>query len=502
MKKYKLPYDLRIEEIETVISKDSHFELSQATRKRIDNIRKKLCRLIDEGKIMYGINTGFGELANKTISKENLKQLQLNLIRSHSCGVGNPLSDDEVRLLMFIRANELSRGASGVRSEVIDKICEFLNKGVVPFVPEEGSVGASGDLAPSSHMVLALIGEGYSKVYGSDKWEETSKILKKLNIKPIILEEKEGLALINGTQATSSIGSLALLKALRVFHTSVVAGALSVDALKGTPVAFDSRIHDLKPHPGQSYVAEKLKALLDGSEIRESHKINDSRVQDPYSIRCMPQVMGSVMDNLYHCVNIVENEYKSVTDNPLVFDNGKGIEVLSGGNFHAQALSFAFDIAAMVMSANGNISERRIAQLVSDFKILPPFLAKNPGLESGFMIAQLTAAALCNQNNILSHPASVFSIPTSANKEDFVSMGTNSALKLRKVVENVSKIVAIELLAAAKALDFHKPLKTSPKLQGVVEKIKKITGEINGDEELSSKIECISYNILKGEFLI
>jgi len=499
---YKLPFDFSISDIENIVKKDSKFVIDKKARKKIIEVRKKLSKLIDQNRVMYGINTGFGELASKSISQENLKQLQLNLIRSHSTGVGNPLSDEEVRLLMFIRANELARGASGVRIEVIEKLCEFLNKGVIPYIPEKGSVGASGDLAPSSHMALCLIGEGYAKVMGDDRFEKTEKILKKFSISPITLEEKEGLALINGTQATSAIGSLALLKGLKVFHTSIVAGALSVDSLKGTTVCFDERISNLKPHPGQTYVAKKLTELLKGSEIRESHRINDNRVQDPYSLRCMPQVMGAVMDNLYHCVNIVENEYKSVTDNPLVFFDGKNIDVLSGGNFHAQALSFAFDIAAMVLTANGNMSERRIAQLVSDFKILPPFLAKNPGLESGLMICQVTAASLCNQNNILSHPASTFSLPTSANKEDFVSMGTNAALKLREVVENVSRIIAIELIGGVRAIEFHRPLKTSPTLEDVIRKIKDVCGNLDGDIEFSSKIEALSDSILNGDFLV
>jgi len=499
---YELPFEFKIDDIENIVKRDAKFVLKSTTKIKIKRVRKELCKLINKNKVMYGINTGFGELASKSISKENLKQLQLNLIRSHSTGVGNPLSDEEVRLLMFIRANELSRGASGVRVELIEKLCEFLNKGVIPYIPEKGSVGASGDLAPSSHMALSLIGEGYSKIMGESNFQPTSKILKRLSIKPISLEEKEGLALINGTQATNAIGSLALLRGLKVFHTSIIAGALSVDSLKGTTVCFDDRISNLKPHPGQSYVAKKLKQLLEGSEIRESHRINDNRVQDPYSIRCMPQVMGSVMDNLYHCVNIVENEYKSVTDNPLIFFDGENIDVLSGGNFHAQALAFAFDIAAMVLTANGNISERRIAQLVSDFKILPPFLCKNPGLESGLMICHVTAASLCNENNILSHPASTFSLPTSANKEDFVSMGTNAALKLREVVENLSRIIAIELIGATRAIEFHRPLKTSPQLEKIIKKIKDICGDLDGDIEFSSKIEALSDSILDGEFII
>lgn len=497
----KLPYNFSIEDVESVINISNNYRISSESIKKIKSSRKKLEELISKGKVMYGINTGFGELASQSVSKENLKQLQINLIRSHSCGVGKALSDDEVRLMMFIRANELSRGHSGVRVEVLEKLCEFLNKKIIPYIPEKGSVGASGDLAPSSHMALALCGEGYAKVYGDSKFIETSKLLKKLNIKPIELAEKEGLALINGTQTTNAVGSLALINAFKVFYSSVIAGALSLESLKGTPVAFDERIHRLKPHTGQIYVAERLRNLLKNSEIRKSHLINDKRVQDPYSIRCMPQVMGAIYDNLIHCANIVEKEYLSVTDNPLVFLEGNDLEVLSGGNFHAQALSFAFDLGAVVMSALGNIAERRIAQLVSDFKILPPFLAKNPGLESGFMIAHVTAAALCNENNILSHPASTYSLPTSANKEDFVSMGTNAALKFREVVKNVARITAIELVANSVAIKYHRPLRTSEKLENILGKIEIVCGKIEGDVELSGKIENVADLILKGEII-
>ncbi len=499
--KILLPFDFSIEDIEAIISPKNFYDLKKDAYKNLSVVRRELKKLIEKGDVMYGINTGFGELASKSISKQDLKTLQMNLIRSHACGVGEALSDEEVRLMMFIRANELARGLSGVRPLVIKALCSFLNKGIIPYIPHMGSVGASGDLAPSSHMACALCGEGFAKFIGDEKWKPASVILKKAGINPVVLEEKEGLALINGTQATNAIGSLALLKGINVFYTSIIAGALTTDALKGTPKAFDERISQAKPYSGQIYVAKKLSYLLEGSQIRQSHIINDPRVQDPYSIRCMPQVMGAVMDWLYNSVKAVETEYKSVTDNPLVFyDKGK-VEVVSGGNFHAQSLAFAFDMAAIAMSVNASISERRIAQLVSDFKILPPFLARNPGLESGFMIAHVTAAALCNENAILAHPASVYSIPTSANKEDYVSMGTNAALKLKKVVLNSARIVAIELIAASKAILYHKPLKTSPILQKVLEKVMSIVGNIDGDVEFSSKIESVAKAIIKGEFL-
>lgn len=498
--KVSLPINFSIEDIKRLIEISNRYELKKDAERKIEVVRKELKKLIERGQIMYGINTGFGELASKNIPKDDLKRLQLNLIRSHACGVGEPLSDEETRLLMLIRANELARGLSGVRPIVVKTLCEFLNKGIIPYIPHKGSVGASGDLAPSSHMALVLCGEGLAKFYGDNSWYKASQILKKANIKPLILEEKEGLALINGTQATNAIGSLALFNSINVFNASIIAGAMSVDALKGTPRAFDKRISLAKPYSGQLYVSQKLRELLNGSQIRESHMINDSRVQDPYSLRCMPQVMGAVMDWIYKCVDTVETEFKSVTDNPLIFWDGKNIDVVSGGNFHAQSLALAFDTAAISLSVNSAMSERRIAQLVSDFKILPPFLAKNPGLESGFMIAHVTAAALCNQNTVLAHPSSVYSIPTSANKEDFVSMGTNAAIKLRDVVFNSARIVAIELIAASKAIEYHRPLKTSNTLEDVIELIHSVSGEVKGDEELSSKIESLSISILDGEF--
>jgi len=471
--------------------------------KLIEARRASLEAMLSEDKVMYGINTGFGELASQRVSRESLKSLQVNLIRSHACGVGEPLEDEEARGLMFARVNELAMGNSGVRPVLIKKLADLLNKGIIPFIPSKGSVGASGDLAPSAHMSLTLIGEGMAKFFGEEKWLPSAAVLKKAGLKPIELAEKEGLALINGTQAMKSVGGLALFEAMNLFYSSVLTGAMSLEALKGTPVAFDPRIHALKPHAGQVEVAEMLLTLLKGSKIRASHAHNDKRVQDPYSLRCMPQAMGAARDAIEYALNVFETELGSVTDNPLVVE-GKtrgSIEVLSGGNFHGQAVAFAADFAAIAITALGNISERRIAQLVGDFKILPPFLARNPGLESGFMIAHVTAAALCNENKILSHPASSDSISTSANKEDFVSMGMNAALKLSTVVRNTARIVAIEMMAAAEGVEFHRPLKSSARLEDALAKLREISPAFKGDEVFSGRIEAVAECILSGCFV-
>jgi len=471
--------------------------------KLVASRRASLEALLAEDRVMYGINTGFGELASQRVSAENLKTLQVNLIRSHSCGVGEPLEDAEARALMFARANELAMGNSGVRPVVIKRLSELINKGVVPFIPSKGSVGASGDLAPSAHMALVLIGEGMARFSGETAWKPAATVLKKAGIKRIELAEKEGLALINGTQAMKAVGGLALFEAMNLFQGAVLTGAMSLEALKGTPVAFDPRIHALKPHRGQQEVAAMLESLLKGSQIRASHRSSDKRVQDPYSLRCMPQAMGAAGDAIEYALGVFETEFGSVTDNPLVVE-GKGrgsIEVLSGGNFHGQAVSFAADFAAIAVTALGNIAERRIAQLVSDFKILPPFLARNPGLESGFMIAHVTAAALCNENKILSHPASSDSISTSANKEDFVSMGMNAALKLKTVVRNVARITAIELMAAAEGVEFHRPLKSSRSIEEALKRLRSISPAFKGDEVFSGRIEAVAEAILGGYFV-
>ena len=478
-------------------------EITPKALKLIETLRAALEALLAGDRGMYGINTGFGELASQRVSRESLKSLQVNLIRSHACGVGEPLEDAEVMALMFARANELAMGNSGVRPVVVKALAALINKQVIPFIPSKGSVGASGDLAPSAHMALTLIGEGEAKFSGEDRFRPSLEVLKEANIKPIELAEKEGLALINGTQAMKAVGGLALFEALNLFYSSVLTGAMTMEALKGTPAPFDMRIHRLKPHAGQLEVAQMLQDMMKGSQIRASHAVNDSRVQDPYSLRCMPQAMGAARDAIEYALEVFETEFGSVTDNPLVVEGKKkgSIEVLSGGNFHGQAVAFAADFAAIAITAMGNISERRIAQLVSDFKILPPFLARNPGLESGFMIAHVTAAALCNENKVLSHPASADSISTSANKEDFVSMGMNAALKLSTVVRNTARIVAIEMMAAGEGIEFHRPLKSGPRVEAALAKLREVSPAFKGDEVFSGRIEAVAEGILSGHFV-
>jgi histidine ammonia-lyase len=421
--------------------------------------------LVAGNKVSYAITTGVGKLSDVRIAGDQIREMQVNLVRSHAVGVGEALAAAEVRAMMLLRANSLSKGFSGVRAEIIDALCEMLNRGVAPFVPSQGSVGASGDLAPLSHLALALIGEGECL---DDKGIRipTHEALRHAQIKPVVLEAKEAVSLINGTQGMLAVGILALLAAETLVDTADVIGALTLDALYGTDAAFDERIHQARPHAGQLRTAENLRRMLEGSEIRESHR-DCSRVQDAYSLRCMPQVHGAVRDTLSHCRGVMEIEINSAVDNPLVFvknsrnADGEG-DVISGGNFHGEPVAFALDFLGIALSALAGISERRLERLVNPAlnEGLPPFLAAGAGLNSGFMMPQVTAAALVSENKILAHPASVDSITTSGNKEDFVSMGMTSALKLKRIVENTRNAMAIEAMAAAQALDFVAPLKT------------------------------------------
>lgn len=444
---------------------ESRLSFPKDSRRRVTLSRKALERALSRGGLIYGVNTGFGDLANRRISLNEARLLQKNLIVSHACGVGEPLSQEEVRALIFLRANELARGYSGVRPELIEALLKIARSRHLPKVPSQGSVGASGDLAPLAHVAL--------------------EVIRRLDLEP-----KEGISLINGTQAMQAVGGLALAGAFRVFEAALKASAASLEALKGTPVPFDERLQKLKPHEGQVLAARRLRALMSGSEIRRSHLKGDSRVQDPYSLRCIPQVYGPVWEILSFARRLLETEMNSVTDNPVVLND---LSVLSGGNFHGQALSFAFDFAAISLTAMGNMSERRIFQLISGAdKILPPFLAENPGLESGWMIAQVAAAALASENKILAHPASADSIPTSGNKEDFVSMGMTAALKLKRVTANVSRIAAIESLAAARGLEFHSPLRPGKGVREYVEFLRSLAPRRKGDFSLSGDIEKVS----------
>jgi len=435
---------------------------------------------------IYAVNTGVGLLANVRIPREDLDQLQRNVIRSHATGVGDPLARHVVRAMMLIRANVLAKGFSGIRPLVAERLCDLLHRGVTPVVPSQGSVGASGDLAPLAHMALVLMGEGEAEFAGDVL--SGAEALRRAAIDPIELHPKEGISLINGTQAMLAIGCLELDGARNLAESADVICALTLDALRGTPRAFDDRIHTARPHPGQMESARRLRALLEGSEIRQSH-ITCRRVQDAYSLRCAPQVHGAVRDTLAEAGRVFAIELNSATDNPLVF----GADILSGGNFHGEPLAFQLDFVAIALSALAGISERRVDRLVNPAlnEELPPFLAGYPGLESGLMMAQVTAASLVAENRVLAHPASTGSITTSGNKEDFVSMGMTSAVKLQRIVRNTRAVLAIEALTAARALDLLAPLKTSAPLETARTRIREVSAPIQGDRPFYRDIAAL-----------
>src|SRR4051812_8197954 len=478
--------DLSLDDLREVVYELRPVELAEGARKKVVAAREVVEKLLRENRVAYAINTGVGKLSDVHIEPAQNRQLQVNLIRSHSAGVGEPLSQPETRAMMLLRANSLAKGFSGVRPEVIDLICAMLNKGVHPVVPSQGSVGASGDLAPLAHLALAMIGEGH--VWGENARGENARvkradILQRAGIKPLVPEAKEAISLINGTQAMLAVGTLSLLAAETLAETADVLGAMSLDALHGTDVAFDARIHDARPHAGQTQVAANLRRLLAGSEIRESHK-DCGRVQDAYSLRCIPQVHGAVRDTLAFCRRTFEVEMNSAVDNPLVFVKGHSEgDIISGGNFHGEPLAFALDYMAIALSALAGISERRIERLVNPAlnEGLPPFLAPDAGINSGFMMPQVTAAALASENKGLAHPASVDSITTSGNKEDYVSMGMTAAIKLKRVIANTTNVLAIEACAAAQALDFLAPLKSSQPLQQAHAAIRSVSPKIEHD---------------------
>jgi histidine ammonia-lyase len=473
-------------------------EIAPLAEPAINASRKVVEEIVARQAVIYGVSTGFGKLSDVHIPPDKLEQLQINLVRSHCCGVGRPLSEPEVRAMMLLRANVLTLGFSGIRQEVIQLLVEMLNGNVAPVVPEKGSVGASGDLAPLAHLALSLLGEGEAFFKGERM--SSSAALKKAGLQPTDLRAKEGLALLNGTQAMHAVGGLALLRAKRLARVADMAGAMTLEALKGTPVAFDARIHNARPHPGQRAVARHLLELLRESEIRQSHAKDDPRVQDAYSLRCMPQVHGAVRGALSHCEEILAIESGSATDNPLVFtDNG---DVLSGGNFHGAPLALGFDYAAIAMTDLMSISERRIDRLTNPdlSEGLPAFLAQHPGMQSGFMIAHVAAVALLNEVKVLAHPASVDNLPTSAGKEDHVSMGMTAALKLRTIVENAENIVAIELLAAAEGLEFRRPLKAGVGVERAFATLRSLAPRLEEDRVLSPDIERIAGAIRNGQF--
>jgi histidine ammonia-lyase len=484
-----------LETLEAVARGERKAALPPSAMRKVASSRGALEKILSSGAPVYGVNTGFGELASVRISSDRLATVQRNLVLSHACGIGEPLSPAESRGILFLRINELSRGYSGVRPSLVRHLSRMLDSGIIPLIPSRGSVGASGDLAPQAHMALSVIGVG--DVWFRGRVVPAEKALKAVGLKAFVLAEKEGLSLLNGTQAMQSVGGLALLAAERVWRATNLACAMSLDALTGTPAPFDEAIQLLKPHPGQARAARSLRGLLAGSEIRRSHAVDDPRVQDSYSLRCAPQVHGAVWDRLAEARRTVEVELASVTDNPLVV-NGR---VISGGNFHGQALSFAFDAAAGALTALANISERRTFQVTAGTAPrLKPFLARDPGVESGHMIAQYAAAALASENKALAHPASADSVPTSANKEDFVSMGMWSALKLKKVVWNAAQVAAIELVCAAQAIEFHRPLKSGRGVEAGLAVLRAKVKASRGDEVLSGKLETARELILSGAF--
>ena len=468
--------------------------LGDETRERMAASCKAIGDILAKGQPVYGINTGFGLLAQTRIADEELEALQRNLIFSHSTGVGAPMSEAVVRLCLLLKIIALARGYSGVRVQTVDALIALLNAGVYPVVPSKGSVGASGDLAPLAHMAAVLLGEG--EVTHKGETLSARKGLALAGLAPMTLGPKEGLALINGTQVSTALGLAGLFLTENVFASAVVAGALSVDALKGSDVPFDGRIHALRGQRGQQDVAATYRALLAGSDIRASHK-NCARVQDPYSLRCQPQVMGAVLDTLRHAANVLEREANAVTDNPLIF--ASDLEALSGGNFHAEPVAFAADFLAIAIAEIANLSERRLAILVDPKRSgLPAFLVEHSGVNSGFMIAQVTAAALASENKTLAHPASVDTIPTSANQEDHVSMATFAARRLADMAENSATVVGIELIAAAQGLEFHRPLKTSPVLEKVYALVREGVSPYDADRYFKPDIDIASAWVLKG----
>jgi histidine ammonia-lyase len=474
--------------------------LDPDARGAVDSARAVVDNLVAGNKLSYAITTGVGKLSDVRIAGEQIRELQVNLLRSHAVGVGEPLAVPEARALILLRANSLSKGHSGIRAVVIETLCEMLNRGVTPMVPSQGSVGASGDLAPLAHLALVLIGEGEC-LDKDGKFISGAEALRHAEIKPLTLEAKEAISLINGTQGMLAVGILALLAAETLVDSADVIGALVLDALHGTDVAFDARIHQARPHRGQIKTAANLRLLLQGSELRESHR-DCGRVQDAYSLRCIPQVHGAVRDTLAHCRGVMEIEANSAVDNPLVFltSNGEG-DVISGGNFHGEPLAFALDFLGIALTALAGISERRIERLVNPSlnEGLPPFLAAGAGLNSGFMMPQVTAAALASENKGLAHPASVDSITTSGNKEDYVSMGMTAALKLQRIVINTRNVMAIEAMAAAQALDFVAPLKTGKRGQAAQAAIRAVCPTMDKDRVMYKDFARIAELIASGK---
>lgn len=488
---------LELEEVLQVARREAIVELAPSAAERVKQSRALVEKVASGDAASYGINTGFGTLAEVRIDKKDLRDLQRNLILSHAAGVGSPLPIPEARALLLLRCNVLAKGYSGIRLETLQLALEMLNKNVVPWVPERGSVGASGDLAPLAHLALTFIGEGQAFFDGRPM--PSKEALAQAGLKPVVLEAKEGLALVNGTQAMCAVGGLALSRALSLSEIADLAGAMTVEGLMGSHKPFTPRIQRVRAHAGQITCAEHLLKLLADSEIVVSHA-DCAKVQDPYSLRCMPQVHGAAREGLSFARRILETEFNSATDNPLVFVEEELI--ISGGNFHGQPVSLALDVVAMALTQLASISERRVEQLVNpSLSGLPPFLAKNSGLNSGFMIAQVTSAALVAESRILSHPASVDSIPSSAGREDHVSMGMTAALKARQVAEHARHCLAIEILVASQALDLRKPLKAGKGVRAAHELVRSKVPHMERDREIHADITAVAQLIDSGDLL-
>jgi histidine ammonia-lyase len=485
---------LTLDEILAVAEGRARAEVAPTARERVRRARELVDARLEDGEAHYGINTGFGTLAEVRIPRADLERLQRNLVLSHSAGVGAPLPVREARALMLLRANVLAKGHSGIREETLDLLVAALDRGVVPLVPERGSVGASGDLAPLAHLALALVGEGdalWAPAGAAPVRMPAREALARAELAPVVLQAKEGLALVNGTQAMAAVGTLALLRAERLAELADLAGAMTLEGLLGSHRPFAADIQAVRGQPGQIAAAARLRTLLAGSEINASHQgPGCHKVQDPYSLRCMPQVHGAARDGLGFCRQVLAREVNAATDNPLVFADGG--EIVSGGNFHGQPVALALDVLAIASSHLATISERRVEQLVNpSLSGLPPFLAPRHGLNSGFMIAQVTSAALVSENKVLAHPASVDSIPSSAGREDHVSMGMTAALKARQVVENVRTCLAIELLVAAQAIDLRAPLRAATRVAEAHRRIRAVVPRLEEDRALYRDIEAV-----------
>lgn len=474
---------LKLSEILSVSKGESVVKLTETAKTEINKSRKIVDSIVENNKIVYGVTTGFGKFSDVHISNEDCKTLQKNLILSHACGFGNPFPTDVVRVIMLLRANALAKGYSGIRLETLEILIDMINKGVHPVIPEKGSLGASGDLAPLAHMVLPMIGEGEAEYKG--RVMSGKEAMEKAGIPIVELTAKEGLALINGTQVMTAVGSLALCEALDLIKVSDIAAALTIEGLRGIKNAFDLRIHTIRPHKGQIQTAKNIMALIEGSTFVTEQ--GELRVQDAYTLRCVPQVHGAVKDAVNYVKNEVEIEINSATDNPIITKEG---DVISGGNFHGEPMALSFDFLGIAVSELANISERRLERLINyQLNDLPPFLVKHGGLNSGFMITQYAAASLVSENKILAHPASVDSIPSSANQEDHVSMGTIAARKSREIVNNVRRVLATEMLAACQGIDFRDGLKLGRGTQKAYDTIRESVNFIEKDTIMYKEID-------------